>query len=28
VCPQPIREQLYKILFKPDKNAPEITDCP
>ncbi|MDQ0587615.1 ribonuclease catalytic domain-containing protein [Variovorax paradoxus] len=23
VCPQPIREQLYKILFKPDKNAPE-----
>lgn len=22
-CPQPIREQLYKILFKPDKNAPE-----
>ena len=21
--PQPIREQLYKILFKPDKNAPE-----
>ncbi|QIL71557.1 RNB domain-containing ribonuclease [Diaphorobacter sp. HDW4B] len=23
VCPQPIRDQLYKILFKPDKNAPE-----
>ena len=23
VCPEPIREQLYKILFKPDKNAPE-----
>ena len=22
-CPQPIREQLYKILFKPDKSAPE-----
>ncbi len=22
-CPQPILEQLYKILFKPDKNAPE-----
>jgi len=22
-CPQPVREQLYKILFKPDKNAPE-----
>jgi exoribonuclease II len=22
-CPSPIREQLYKILFKPDKNAPE-----
>jgi exoribonuclease II len=22
-CPAPIREQLYKILFKPDKNAPE-----
>jgi exoribonuclease-2 len=22
-CPQPIREQLFKILFKPDKNAPE-----
>ncbi|HEY0202470.1 MAG TPA: RNB domain-containing ribonuclease, partial [Burkholderiaceae bacterium] len=22
-CPLPIREQLYKILFKPDKNAPE-----
>jgi exoribonuclease-2 len=22
-CPQPIREQLYRILFKPDKNAPE-----
>ncbi len=21
--PQPIRDQLYKILFKPDKNAPE-----
>jgi len=23
LCPQPIRDQLYKILFKPDKNAPE-----
>jgi exoribonuclease II len=23
VCPAAIREQLYKILFKPDKNAPE-----
>jgi exoribonuclease II len=22
-CPEPIRLQLYKILFKPDKNAPE-----
>ncbi|MEG2816301.1 MAG: RNB domain-containing ribonuclease [Comamonas sp.] len=22
-CPQAIREQLYKLLFKPDKNAPE-----
>ncbi len=22
-CPAPIRSQLYKILFKPDKNAPE-----
>ncbi len=22
-CPQAIREQLYRILFKPDKNAPE-----
>jgi exoribonuclease-2 len=22
-CPDPVREQLYKILFKPDKNAPE-----
>src|SRR3989338_7851902 len=22
-CPQPIRDQLYKILFRPDKNAPE-----
>lgn len=22
-CPTPIREQLYKILFRPDKNAPE-----
>jgi exoribonuclease II len=22
-CPEPIREQLYKILFKPDKNTPE-----
>ena len=22
-CPDPIKEQLYKILFKPDKNAPE-----
>ncbi len=23
LCPAPVREQLYKILFKPDKNAPE-----
>ena len=23
VCPEPIAQQLYKILFKPDKNAPE-----
>src|ERR1035437_9110033 len=23
VCPQAVRDQLYKILFKPDKNAPE-----
>ncbi len=22
-CPAPIRQELYKILFKPDKNAPE-----
>ena len=22
-CPEPIRDQLYKILFRPDKNAPE-----
>ncbi|WP_280152803.1 RNB domain-containing ribonuclease [Piscinibacter sp. XHJ-5] len=22
-CPAPVREQLYKILFKPDRNAPE-----
>jgi exoribonuclease II len=22
-CPGPVREQLFKILFKPDKNAPE-----
>jgi exoribonuclease-2 len=22
-CPTPIREQLYKILFRPDKNTPE-----
>ena len=22
-CPQPVREQLYKILFRLDKNAPE-----
>ena len=22
-CPQPVREQLYRILFKPDKNAAE-----
>ena len=22
-CPAPIREQLYKLLFRPDKNAPE-----
>ena len=21
--PRPIKEQLYKILFKPDKNGPE-----
>ncbi len=21
-CPEPVREQLYRILFKPDKNAP------
>ena len=21
--PAPVREQLYKLLFKPDKNAPE-----
>ncbi|SDC65256.1 exoribonuclease-2 [Variovorax sp. CF079] len=23
VCPAPVREQLFKILFRPDKNAPE-----
>jgi exoribonuclease-2 len=23
-CPPPVREQLYRILFKPDKNAPEF----
>ena len=23
ICPQTVRDQLYKILFKPDKNAPE-----
>ncbi len=23
ICPAPIREQLFKILFRPDKNAPE-----
>jgi exoribonuclease-2 len=23
ICPAAVREQLYKILFKPDKNAPE-----
>jgi exoribonuclease-2 len=23
LCPQPIKEQLFKILFKPDKNGPE-----
>ena len=23
-CPEPVREQLYKILFRPDKNAPEF----
>ncbi|MGE0096747.1 MAG: ribonuclease catalytic domain-containing protein [Hydrogenophaga sp.] len=22
-CPDPVREQLYRILFRPDKNAPE-----
>jgi exoribonuclease-2 len=22
-CPPPVREQLYRILFKPDRNAPE-----
>jgi len=22
-CPAPVRDQLYKILFKPDRNAPE-----
>ena len=25
-CPQPIRDQLYKILFRPDKNAPEYKE--
>jgi exoribonuclease-2 len=23
VCPAPVREQLFRILFRPDKNAPE-----
>ncbi len=23
VCPEPIRQELYRILFRPDKNAPE-----
>ena len=23
ICPAPVREQLYKILFRPDKNSPE-----
>ncbi len=23
VCPAPVKDQLYKILFRPDKNAPE-----
>jgi exoribonuclease-2 len=23
ICPQAVRDQLYKILFKPDKNSPE-----
>ena len=23
ICPQPVRDQLYKILFKPDKNTAE-----
>ena len=23
VCPEPIRQELYKILFRPDKNGPE-----
>ncbi len=23
ICPPPVQEQLYKLLFKPDKNAPE-----
>jgi len=23
VCPAPVKEQLYKILFRPDKNTPE-----
>jgi exoribonuclease-2 len=22
-CPEPVREQLYRLLFRPDKNAPE-----
>ena len=22
-CPEPVRQELYRILFKPDKNAPE-----
>ena len=23
ICPEPIRQELYKILFRPDKNGPE-----
>jgi len=23
ICPEPVREQLYRILFRPDRNAPE-----
>ncbi len=22
-CPEPVREQIYRVLFKPDKNSPE-----